>query len=79
MIQCQNILSVQVILYTEDWGCQSFGAPNEQRGRKTCRKAYNLNEPGLSKVREDGAEKYIIMNYWVYGARGESLWRLVDE
>ena len=39
----------------------------------------NLNEPGLSKVREDDVEKYIIMNYWVYGARGESRWRLVDE
>ena len=23
-------------------------------------------------------EKYIIMKYWVYGARGESRWRLVD-
>ena len=39
----------------------------------------NLNEPKLSKVREDGVEKYIIMNYWVYGARGKSQWRLVDE
>ncbi len=39
----------------------------------------NLKEPGYSKVREDGVEKYIIMQYWVYGARGESRWRLVDE
>ena len=39
----------------------------------------NLKEPGYSKVREDGVEKYIIMQYWVYGARGKSRWRLVDE
>ena len=38
----------------------------------------NLNEPGLSKVREDGVEKYIIMNYWVYGARGKNQWSLLD-
>ena len=38
----------------------------------------NLKEPRQSEVREDGVEKYIIMEYWVYGARGKSQWRLVD-
>ena len=38
----------------------------------------NLNEPKASEVREDGVEKYIIMEYWVYGAKGKSQWRLVD-
>ena len=38
----------------------------------------NLKEPKASEVREDGVEKYIIMEYWVYGARGKSQWRLVD-
>lgn len=38
----------------------------------------NLNEPAASIVREDGVEKYIIMEYWVYGVRGNSNWRLVD-
>ena len=38
----------------------------------------NLNEPEASEVREDGVEKYIIIDYWVYGAKGKSQWRLVD-
>ena len=38
----------------------------------------NLNEPKASEVREDGVEKYIIIRYWVYGAKGKSQWRLVD-
>ena len=38
----------------------------------------NLKEPRHSEVREDGVEKYIIMEYWVNGARGKSQWRLVD-
>ena len=38
----------------------------------------NLKEPELSEVREDGVEKYIIIEYWVYGARGKSRWALVD-
>ena len=38
----------------------------------------NLNEPKASEVREDGVEKYIIIDYWVYGAKGKSQWRLVD-
>ena len=36
-----------------------------------------LKEPAYSEVREDGAEKYIIIEYWVYGAR-ENQWRLGD-
>ena len=38
----------------------------------------NLNEPEASEVREDGVEKYIIIDYWVYGARGKSQWSLLD-
>ena len=38
----------------------------------------NLKEPRQSEVREDGVEKYIIISYWVYGAKGKSQWRLVD-
>ena len=38
----------------------------------------NLNEPKASEVREDGVEKYIIIQYWAYGAKGKSQWRLVD-
>ena len=38
----------------------------------------NLDEPKASEVREDGVEKYMIINYWVYGAKGKSQWRLVD-
>ena len=38
----------------------------------------NLKEPKASEVREDGVEKYIIIKYWVYGAKGKSQWRLVD-
>ena len=39
----------------------------------------NLKEPKASEVREDGVEKYIIISYWVYGAKGKSQWRLMDE
>ena len=38
----------------------------------------NLNEPEASEVREDGVEKYIIIDYWVYGAKGKSQWSLLD-
>ena len=38
----------------------------------------NLNEPKASEVREDGVEKYIIISYWVYGAKGKSQWSLLD-
>ena len=38
----------------------------------------NLNEPKASEVREDGVEKYIIIQYWVYGAKGKSQWSLLD-
>ena len=38
----------------------------------------NLNEPKASEVREDGVDKYIIIQYWAYGAKGKSQWRLLD-
>ena len=37
-----------------------------------------LEEPAVSEVLEDGVEKYMIINYWVYGARGKSQWSLLD-
>ena len=38
----------------------------------------NLNEPEAREVLEDGVEKYMIIQYWVYSAKGKSQWRLVD-
>ena len=37
-----------------------------------------LKEPAAREVWEDGIEKYIIIKYWVYGAKGKSRWLLVD-
>ncbi len=37
-----------------------------------------LKESARREVREDGIEKYIIIKYWVYGAKGKSQWRLLD-
>ncbi|QUC66278.1 hypothetical protein [Aristaeella hokkaidonensis] len=37
-----------------------------------------LKESARREVREDGIEKYIIIKYWVYGAKGKSQWSLLD-
>ena len=37
-----------------------------------------LKESARREVREDGIEKYIIIQYWVYGAKGKSQWSLLD-
>ena len=37
-----------------------------------------LKESARREVREDGIEKYMIINYWVYGARGKNQWSLLD-
>ena len=37
-----------------------------------------LEEPAVSEVLKDGIEKYMIINYWVYGARGKNQWSLLD-